>query len=194
MRLRERARPGSDGPVVIRSARCDLVPMTPAFLDACLAGDRARATTLLGLRIPDAWWDEAWLMRRRRDDLHVDPTAQPFLLRAIGLRAAGLMVGHVGFHGPPGMPHLATTAPGGLELGYTVFPPFRRRGLAREAVQALVAWASAAHGVERFVVSIAPANLASLRLAAQLGFRRVGTHVDPDDGPEDVFVLARAAR
>lgn len=180
--------------MTIRSARCDLVPMTPAFFDACLAGDRDGAATLLGLRIPDAWWEETSLMRRRRDDLRTDPTVQPFLLRAIGLRAARLMVGHVGFHGPPGMPHLATTAPGGLELGYTVFPSFRRRGLAREAVRALVAWARAVHGVERVVVSIAPTNLASLRLAAQLGFHRVGSHVDPDDGPEDVFVLVTAAR
>lgn len=175
--------------MIVRTARCDLVPMTPAFLDACLAGDRDGAAARLGLRIPEDWWAETGLMRLRRDGLRADPAIQPFLLRAVGLRAEGVMVGHVGFHGPPGMPHLADLAPGGLELGYTIFPAFRRRGLAREATRALMGWAQRTYGVARFIVSIAPTNVASRRLAAQMGFRVAGSHVDPEDGPEDVFVL-----
>ncbi len=177
--------------MIVRSDRCDLVPMTPAFLDACLAGDRAGAAEVLDLRIAEAWWSESGLMQLRRDGLRAGPSVEPFLLRAIGLRAERLMVGHVGFHGSPGMPHLDDFAPGGLELGYTIFPPFRRRGLAREAVRALVDWAHRTHGVTRFAASIAPSNTGSRRLAEQLGFRVVGSHVDPDDGPEDVFVLER---
>jgi RimJ/RimL family protein N-acetyltransferase len=57
-------------------------------------------------------------------------------------------------------------------------------------VQALVDWAHRTHAVTRFAASIAPGNIASRRLAEQLGFRVVGSHVDPEDGPEDVFVLA----
>lgn len=63
-------------------------------------------------------------------------------------------------------------------------------------------WAHRSHGVTRFVVSINPANAASLALAKGLGFNRIGSHVDKEDGPEDIFerriegrgVLAAARR
>ena len=41
--------------------------------------------------------------------------------------------------------------------------------------------------VHRFVVSISPDNLPSLGLAAKLGFRKIGSHIDELDGPEDIF-------
>ena len=50
-------------------------------------------------------------------------------------------------------------------------PAFRRRGLAAEAVRAMMAFAHRARGVTRFVAKISDANEASLRLFARLGFR-----------------------
>jgi RimJ/RimL family protein N-acetyltransferase len=50
-------------------------------------------------------------------------------------------------------------------------------------------WATRAHGVRRFVLSISPANEPSLRLARKFGFRKVGSVTDPEDGVEDVFLL-----
>jgi hypothetical protein len=41
--------------------------------------------------------------------------------------------------------------------------------------------------VTRFVVSIGPTNVASIALAQQLGFRRIGSHIDEVDGPEQIF-------
>ena len=52
-----------------------------------------------------------------------------------------------------------------------------------------MAWAHETQGVSQFVVAISPENVASLRLAAGLGFVKVGTHVDEVDGIEDVFSL-----
>jgi len=92
------------------------------------------------------------------------------------------MVGHIGFHGPPGVI-------GRAELGYTVRPPFRRRGYASEAAQAMMAWALSRHGVERLYLSISPDNEASIGMAAKLGFRHVGEQVDEEDGLEHVFEL-----
>ena len=60
---------------------------------------------------------------------------------------------------------------------------------ATEACRALMAWASERHGVSTFVLSIRPDNLPSQRLAEQLGFRQIGSHVDPIDGPEDILAL-----
>jgi RimJ/RimL family protein N-acetyltransferase len=175
--------------MLIPSQRLHLVPMTPAFLESSLAGDRAEAERQIGLTIPDDWWEEADLMRLRLGDLRGDPALQPWLVRAIGLRATGQMVGHIGFHDRPGAAHLEALAPGAVEMGYAVFAPFRRQGYAREAILALMGWARSEHRVARFVVSISPSNLPSLELARRLGFTRIGAHVDEVDGPEDIFLL-----
>lgn len=172
----------------IESARLTLIPMSPQFLEVCLAGDPARAARLLGLRISTDWFTEQRLMELRLAQLQRDPRLQPWLLRAISVRHERTMIGHIGFHTAPNPAYLQTLAPGGVELGYTVFAPFRQRGYATEACAAMMTWASQDYGVPRFVVTISPTNGPSLRIAQQLGFRKVGTHIDDEDGPEDIFV------
>jgi RimJ/RimL family protein N-acetyltransferase len=172
---------------LIRSARLDLISMTPAFLEASLAGNRARAATLLGVAVPEAWPGPSSWPKRRLDQLRADPDLQPWLTRAMVLRAERRMIGQIGFHGRPGEAYLDELAPGGVEFGYTVFEPDRRRGYAREACTALMEWAQGEHGVRRFVLSISPSNRASLGLARQLGFARIGSHLDDEDGPEEIF-------
>lgn len=176
----------------ILSERLSLTPLTPAFMDASLAGDAAAAGRLIGLSVPPDWLAERWLIELRRGDLLRDPAYQPWGLRAIGERSGGAMVGHIGFHTRPGPGYLAELAPGGIEIGYTVFPAFRRRGYATEAVEALIGWA-AGQGLRRFVLSISPENAPSLAIAARLGFRRVGSQVDEEDGVEDIFLHELAA-
>jgi len=66
------------------------------------------------------------------------------------------------------------TADGGdicLELGYHIFPPFRRQGLGRESCEAILRYGREELEVSRFMVRIANDNEASLKLAASLGFR-----------------------
>jgi ribosomal-protein-alanine N-acetyltransferase len=174
-------------PHSIRSARLDLIPLTPEFLRASLAGDLPLAGRLVGLSLPEDWMNDDPPLALRLRQLDEDPSLQPWLLRAIGLRDRGVMVGHIGFHTRPGADYLVELSPGGVEFGYTVFPAFRRRGFAREASEALMAWAAEAHRVSRFVVSISPNNIASQSLAAQLGFRRIGSHMDEVDGYEEIF-------
>lgn len=172
----------------IATSRLDLIAMTPAFLEASLAGDLARAAEILGAALPPEWPDTPAIFRLRLAQLRADPATQPWLTRALVLRAESRMVGYAGFHTLPGEPYLDDWAPGGIELGYTVFASDRRRHYAREAVAALLAWAEREHGIERFVVSIAPANAASQALARSFGFARVGSAPDDDDRPEDVYV------
>jgi RimJ/RimL family protein N-acetyltransferase len=160
--------------------------MSRAFFAASLAGDRAAASAALGAAVPDDWLADTPVMQIFLAKLTAGPAAAPWLARAIVLRDSRAMIGHAGFHGPPGMPHLAPYAPGGVELGYTVFEPFRRRGYATEAVRGLMDWA-AGQGVPAFVLSISPANAASQAIARRLGFVKVGSHVDEEDGPEDIL-------
>jgi ribosomal-protein-alanine N-acetyltransferase len=180
---------------VIASARLNLVPMTPDFLEAALRGDVSAAEEIMGLAIPNSWYDESRLMDMRLGQLRQDPSLQPWLLRAMGLRGQGMtgpapvMVGHIGFHTGPNPEYLRQLAPGAVELGYSVVPDCRRRGFAREAAQALMDWASREHGARRFVVSISPQNAPSLALAKEFGFLRIGSQIDEVDGPEDIFEL-----
>ena len=79
-------------------------------------------------------------------------------------------------------------------------PAFRRRGLASEAVCAMMAFAFRARGVTRFVAKIGDANAASLGLFARLGFRVARamphfeeTHMSLDLAPAAAEALCAAA-
>jgi RimJ/RimL family protein N-acetyltransferase len=170
--------------------------MSVEFLKASLAGDVATATRWLGIAPPAEWivgnQRSGWT-KIRLAQLEADPTLLPWLLRAIILRATGEMIGHITFHTAPDPEYLQAYAAGGVELGYTIYPTFRRQGYATEAVAALMQWAVDQHGVARFVLSIRPDNLPSQRIAQHFGFRKVGTQIDEIDGPEELFVLETSA-
>ena len=57
-----------------------------------------------------------------------------------------------------------------LELGYHIFPEFRRMGYAREACLAILRYGTEELYVSKFLVRIAPDNEKSKNLAARLGF------------------------
>jgi ribosomal-protein-alanine N-acetyltransferase len=175
----------------IRSARLDLVSMSPAVIEAVLARRLEEAGRRLGLRLPDGFLDENvnGVLRLRLRQMYEDPESQKWLVRALVLREDGTMVGHAGFHGPPGTTGLA---PGKVELGYTVFPAFRGRGYATEAAVALMEWAEG-QGIHEFVFSIGPWNEPSLAIARKLGFVQTGEQWDEEDGLEHVFELDRRA-
>ena len=173
----------------IQSPRVELIALSPEFLSASLRDDLELASQLIGLSIPQDWLEVKWLMDIRLAKMRADPALEPWLLRAIGLRETKTMIGFIGFHTLPGADYLRPYAPDSVEFGYTIFPAYRRMGYAREAAAALMEWATREHGVRRFVLSISPANEASLRLARKFGFSKVGSVMDPEDGVEDVFLL-----
>lgn len=162
--------------------------MTPAFLRASLQRNLREAEQQLHLSLPTEWPEgKGDVLSLRLNQLEDDPCLQPWLLRAMALRGTGVMVGHIGFHTAPGADYLLPFSPGAVEFGFSVFPSFRRRGYAREASLALMHWARHTQGVTKFVLTIRPDNTASQSLAAQLGFVRIGSHVDDVDGLEDVL-------
>lgn len=171
----------------IRTARLELVSMSMAFMRALQGGDVEAASRELGAAIPPGMPDDlADFLGYRIPDLAADPSIQPWLGRVIvwthpgGRREA---IGTIGFHGPP-------DAAGRVEIGYRVEPGFRRRGIAMEAVDALLAWAES-RGIHRFRASVAPGNVASLAIVTAFGFREVGSQMDEIDGLELVFELDR---
>ena len=175
--------------MIISSERLDLISMSPDFLRASLRREIAAAERLLSARIPSEWPDIPQVLKLRLCQLDAHPTLAPWLLRAMVERNTGTMVGHIGFHTAPGAGYLEPYSPGAVEFGFGVMTAYRRRGYAREASIAMMRWAREAYEVRNFVLTISPDNLPSQALAAQLGFVRIGSHIDEEDGLEDILEL-----
>lgn len=159
--------------------------MTAPFLTALLEGRRREAAALLGAALPDGWPDEhdERFLRLRLGQLERDPERAEWPV--FGIVVEERLAGHAGYHGPPGVNGLRRAD--AVEVGYTVFRPFRGRGLAQAAVRELVARARAG-GAASVVASVAPDNAPSLAIVRKLGFAPAGEQWDDEDGLELVFV------
>ncbi|MDQ3956827.1 MAG: GNAT family N-acetyltransferase [Actinomycetota bacterium] len=165
-------------PHVIESPRLHLVLFTKRHMESLLGRARADAP----FDVPPGWAaEEDWLLDYRVRQIETDPAVERWLLRGI-LWTGGSreMIGHAGFHGRP-------DERGYVEIGYTVFPGFRRKGIAHEAAVALFGWAQAHPEVRGFRASVSPENEPSLQLVAKLGFAQTGVQWDERDGKELVF-------
>ena len=85
------------------------------------------------------------------------------------LYAEDIGLDHSKSHDSPGFSEM-------LELGYHIFPDYRRRGYAKEACGAIMEYGREYLGVTRFVVRIDKENEASLKLAGELGFKARNQH------------------
>lgn len=160
---------------VIATERIDLVPLPPALLQLIADRRNAELERAMETRVPHGWVDGI-PASLRLEQLAADPSEEPWLVRAMVLRAPRRLVGSVGFHQPP-------DASGRAEIGYDVVVTERRKGYAREGIQGLMGWALATGRV----ASISPDNAPSLALVRSLGFRDVGERIDEADGLELVF-------
>ena len=125
---------------------------------ATLAADLATAAGEIDAEVPaDLRERLGELFEMRSIQVLTDPPSLAWLARAMVMVDPGTgrrrMVGSVGFHAPP------SGEPPHVEIGYHVEPEFRRRGLATEAVRAMLDWA-AEQGIHRFRATVAPTNAA----------------------------------
>jgi RimJ/RimL family protein N-acetyltransferase len=168
--------------VVIFTERLELVPLPPGLLESIARGDASAAARRLDAAVPEGWTDTI-PAQARLEQLAADRSEQPWLVRAVVLRAPRRVVGNVGFHGPP-------DEEGRVEIGYGIVPSHRGQGYAREAIAALTDWAFATGEARVCVASVSPRNAASLALVRSIGFRQVGEQVDEVDGLELGFERA----
>lgn len=173
----------------IITPRLSLRLMTEDFLKACLREDRQKADALIGLKVSADWLEEKDLIRLRMNDYRADKKYISWGLHAVGLRASLEMVGFIGFHTRPDPEYLQPVAPNAVELGYTIFLPYRRRGFAEEAIRGMLDWAVRSHPLENFIASVSPTNLASTALVKKLGFQKISEQIDEIDGLEFVYRL-----
>lgn len=147
------------------------------MLQRCELADASR---LSGVDLPRAFvTSESWLWPVFRAKIAADPSAEPFLVRAIVDSETNAVVGHAGFHASP-------DARGMVEIGYTVLETHRRRGFATAAVDWLLREAGSL-GATVVRASVSPDNAGSLAVVRGLGFVPVGEHWDDEDGLELIW-------
>jgi RimJ/RimL family protein N-acetyltransferase len=184
----------------LRTRRLSLAVLGAGCVDALVAGRRATQDFVVPTWWPDDEARVALLLLQER--LEAFTGREAWRPRAMVDRA-GVMVGHVGFHLPPRPLAVALADPsfsgviddaaaGAVEIGYTVFPSSRGRGLATEAVAALTGSAFATGAVGAVVATVLPENRPSLRVLRHVGgFERAGTCEDDAGRRELVFVNRR---
>jgi len=94
-----------------------------------------------------------------------DSADQAWGHRQVVERASGLVVGGIGFFGPP--------HGGEVEIGYGIVPSRQGSGYATEALRAMIAMAWADSRVLTVAAGTDPGNAASQRVLAKAGFRQI---------------------
>lgn len=163
-----------------------LVPL--AGLVATVGKDMPACRRMIGTQLTEDWFEDSWVADLRLKQWKADPGYAPWSIRAICLRSSGTVIGHMNAHAVPEL-HTQDGESGSLvEIGYTIFAPWRRQGYAYEMVCGYAQFAST-RGLRWLRLSIAPGNEASLALARKLGVRMIGSQIDEIDGPEDIYLL-----
>ena len=165
---------------VVLSPRLALIALPEHIIDDLLAGRHRAFTDHVGVPSPGGWPAENRDVLERRKRQLEEGVDHRWLLRAVVTRTDPVIVGRVGFHGPP-------DAHGMVEIGYRIDDAHRRRGYGFECARQMVETAERLPGVTVVRASIAPDNTPSLRIAERLGFSQVGEQMDDVDGLELVF-------
>lgn len=129
--------------------------------------NRSKASRVLNARLSEEW-PQPDLLRILPRQAAASADEECFGIWVMIERSTGLVVGDVGFHGPP-------EDTGVIEIGYCVVPSRRRRGYATEAARAMVRWAIDQQDVDAIVAGCEPNNVPSLGTLEKAGFRRTGT-------------------
>ena len=180
-------------PRSLDSVDLELVSMTTGFLETMLDQQGQTDVQFDGVRLWEGWpASDRPGIAFRLAQLRAMPELLPWLMYAIVRRSDAQMVGHVGFHGAPGLhslDDLSDLAHDALEIGYSVFPPFRRNGYALAATKALIQWANTDRGITFFVASINHENTASQGVATKTGFKFYRNFDPTDSEREDVYTM-----
>ncbi|MDL2345029.1 GNAT family N-acetyltransferase [Deinococcus sp. MIMF12] len=171
-----------------RTPRLILVPLTREVLAGRLAQAPFTATLTtpdgpLTVTYPPAWPGDLLPLLPARLAAF-DPERERWSATLVE-RATAAAVGQMGARGGGTLDEA-----GDVEIGYGLNPAAWGRGYATEAVGVLVTALLARPGVRRVTARTALINPASARVLEKLGFGRVGTDWDRDDG--DLTVWARA--
>jgi RimJ/RimL family protein N-acetyltransferase len=162
----------------ITTPRLDLVTATPQHILVAL-DDPSKLGRLLGADLAESWppehLDES-VLQSTLEALHRGPAQLGWWMRYVVLRrgpkGGAVVIGIVGSKGP--------AEAGVVEVGCSIVPAFRRRGLATEAVRALVDWAFDHDEVREVVGDTMAEHAPSIRVLEKCGFVEAGAGREPD--------------
>lgn len=162
----------------INTDRLELIASTAAMVRSEIAGDHA-LPHLLDTQIAAGWPCEYWdrpAMEWTLNSIEAGPMADGWgmwywVLKPPVVRQRTL-IGNGGFKGPP-------SADGMIEIGYSIVPEYRCRGLATEACLALTTWALRDPRVRLLTAETFPHLIPSLGVMRKLGMQCLGDGSEP---------------
>ena len=148
--------------IFLDSDRLRLIPCTLDMVKA-LQGRSTDLEKLFGAAVPDDWpqQDVRDALPFFIAALEDNPDTCRWLIWVVVLKAEQTVVGDVGFKGVP--------RHGAVELGYSILPQYRCRGLASEAAGMLMEWAMKQDQVEKIIARCEVGNRASVRVLEKVG-------------------------
>jgi ribosomal-protein-alanine N-acetyltransferase len=153
----------------IRTTHLELVALTPRFAEALVAGERATAAEEINASV-GGWLtdDSSHVVQLQLAARAAETEGFQGLGRAIVLKGerARRVIGTIGFHGPP-------DERGRLEVSCRIDPAQQSRGYAAEALGALLDWATARFGVNRFLVALPTRRARRAPVPIEIAVRRV---------------------
>jgi len=157
------------------------VALTRPILVALRHGDLTAASTLAGVEFPGFFIgdSELWLWRLRLSDIAANPEAARWIARAAVDEPGGFVVGHAGFHGPP-------DDAGMVEVGYTVVPEYRRRGVARALFDSTL---KAFRGC--VFLEVRESNAVAREFYKSLGFKVLSRRLEYYDLPPETAIVMK---
>jgi [ribosomal protein S5]-alanine N-acetyltransferase len=162
---------------MIETARLRLIPCELEHFEAMLRDERELAR-LLKVSLADDWLGfeaarEA--MPPSYEYLKSHPSASGWWTHLFIHTADRTLIGLGGFKGE-------ADADGMVEIGYSIAPAYRRRGLATEASNGMIAYAFSHPHVTRVDARTLPERNPSTQILQKVGMKLVGPVQDPDDG------------
>jgi ribosomal-protein-alanine N-acetyltransferase len=159
---------------MIETESLTLIPCELAHFEAILH-DTARLERMLDISIADGWIEFPEAMSYGYEYLKTHADARAWWTYLFIHRADRTLIGTGGFKGP------ANNA-GMVEIGYSISPRYRNRGLATEAARGLVGYAfSHPHIKVVEAQTLAQVN-PSTSVLEKIGMKKIGTIQDPEDG------------
>lgn len=175
---------------MIETSRLKLIPCELAHFEA-LINDEAQLAAMLQRGIPggaaplgcQVQLAPEWLgfeaareaMQPAYDYLKSHPSVLGWWTYLFIHKPDCTLIGLGGFKGE-------VNAEGMVELGYAIAPPYRRRGLATEATEGMIAYAFAHPEIKRVDAHTLPERNASTGVLEKVGMKFLGAVHDPDDG------------
>lgn len=144
-----------------------------SMLDAAIDGPETLSRALGGYEVAEGWEGFPEALPATRDALAEDRRGARWGTRLFVLDEPRMLVGWGGFKGPP--------ADGVVELGYSIAPDFRGRGIASDAVREMLREAFSPGELRAVIAHTLATPGPSTRVLEKTGFVYDGEVTDEED-------------